>query len=77
MAAHLARELGIREAQALSAVTLLDDGNTIPFIARYRKEVTGELDEDLLRRLDDRLCYLRNLEERRGEVRQLIAAQDK
>ncbi len=77
IAAHLARELGIREAQALSAVTLLDDGNTIPFIARYRKEVTGELDEDLLRRLDDRLCYLRNLEERRGEVRQLIAAQDK
>ena len=75
--ARLAGELGIKEVQARNAAALLDEGNTIPFIARYRKEVTGELDEDLLRRLDDRLRYLRNLEERRGEVRQLIAAQDK
>lgn len=74
---RLAGELGIREEQARSAAALLDEGNTIPFIARYRKEVTGELDEDMLRRLEDRLRYLRNLEERRGEVRQLIAAQDK
>ncbi len=73
----LAGELGIGEAQARNAAALLDERNTIPFIARYRKEVTGELDEDLLRKLDDRLRYLRNLEERRGEVRQLIAAQDK
>ena len=74
---RLAGELGIKEGQVRSAAALLDEGNTIPFIARYRKEVTGELDEDLLRRLEDRLRYLRNLEERRGEVRQLIAAQDK
>ncbi len=75
--ARLAGELGIGEGQARSAAALLDEGNTIPFIARYRKEATGELDEDLLRRLDDRLRYLRNLEERRGEVRQLIAAQER
>ena len=59
--ARLAGELGIKEVQARNAAALLDEGNTIPFIARYRKEVTGELDEDLLRRLDDRLRYLRNL----------------
>ena len=75
--ARLAGELAIGEAQARGAAALLDEGNTIPFIARYRKEVTGELDEELLRRLDDRLRYLRNLEARREEVRQLIAAQEK
>jgi len=75
--ARLAGELEIGEGQARNTAALLDEGNTIPFIARYRKEVTGELDEDLLRRLDERLRYLRNLEERRGEVRQLIAAQEK
>ena len=75
--ARLAGELAIGEAQARSTAALLDEGNTIPFIARYRKEVTGELDEELLRRLDDRLRYLRSLEERREEVRQLIASQEK
>ena len=75
--ARLAGELAIGEVQARGAAALLDEGNTIPFIARYRKEVTGELDEELLRRLDDRLRYLRNLDKRREEVRQLIAAQEK
>ncbi|NMD43211.1 MAG: RNA-binding transcriptional accessory protein, partial [Firmicutes bacterium] len=74
---RLAGEFGIGELQARSAAALLDEGNTIPFIARYRKEATGELDEELLRRLEERLRYLRNVEERRGEVSRLIAAQDR
>lgn len=74
---RLAGELGIRETQSRNAVALLDEGNTIPFIARYRKEVTGELDEDVLRRLEGRLQYLRNLEQRRKEVGQLIDEQGK
>jgi uncharacterized protein len=74
---RLAGELGIGEPQARNAAALLDGGNTIPFIARYRKEATGELNEELLRRLDERLRYLRSLEERRTEVARLIAAQNR
>lgn len=74
---QLSEELGVPETQINSAVGLLDDGNTVPFIARYRKEVTGGLDDDILRRLTDRLSYLRNLEKRKEEVRDLIAAQEK
>jgi uncharacterized protein len=69
---RLARELGIRDTQARSTVALLDEGNTIPFIARYRKEATGELDENVLRNLEERLGYLRNLESRKAEVIRLI-----
>ena len=61
---RLADELKIKKSQAENAVRLIDDGNTIPFIARYRKEVTGGLDDQLLRELFDR-SYLRNLEQRR------------
>lgn len=74
---RLAGELKIGEAQARSAAALLDEGNTVPFIARYRKEATGELDEEQLRRLEERLRYLRGLEERRREIVQLIAAREK
>ena len=58
---QLAEELNIRVEQVQATVQLIDEGNTIPFIARYRKEVTGSLDDEVLRNLDERLTYLRNL----------------
>src|SRR5215210_4406748 len=70
--ARLARELSLGAAQVARTVALLDEGNTIPFITRYRKEVTGSLDEEQLRKLAERLEYLRNLEARREEVRKLL-----
>ena len=70
-------ELGIPAGKVDAAVRLLDDGNTIPFIARYRKEMTGELDERQLRDIAERLNYLRNLEARKREVIRLIAEQGK
>lgn len=73
----IAAELGIKVSQAEQTAALLDEGNTIPFIARYRKEATGELDETVIRALAERLAYLRSLEERKEEVTRLIAAQDK
>lgn len=73
----LAQEFKLREDQIKSTVDLIDEGNTIPFIARYRKEVTGSLDDTVLRDLVDRLTYLRNIEKRKEEVKTLIAAQDK
>lgn len=73
---QLATELKIRPEQAEQTARLLDDGNTIPFIARYRKEATGELDETVIRDLSERLSYLRNLEERKAEVTRLIDAQE-
>ncbi|MBE6539061.1 MAG: RNA-binding transcriptional accessory protein, partial [Ruminococcaceae bacterium] len=73
----LAKEFGLREEQVERTVALIDEGNTIPFIARYRKEVTGSLDDTTLRDLDDKLTYLRNIEKRKQEVRDLIAAQEK
>ena len=73
----LCAELGIRKTQAEAAVKLLDDGNTVPFIARYRKEATGGLDDEVLRNLTERLAYLRNLEKRREEVISLIDEQGK
>ena len=73
---RLAKELSIRQSQVNSTVELIDAGNTIPFIARYRKEVTGSLDDQVLRELYDRLIYLRNLEGRREEVRRLIESQE-
>ncbi len=64
----LARELHIRPEQATAAIELLDAGNTLPFVARYRKEATGELDEEKLRSISERTGYLRNLAERKSEV---------
>ncbi|MEA5135423.1 MAG: Tex family protein [Candidatus Fimivivens sp.] len=72
---QLAQELSLRESQVESAVKLLDEGNTVPFIARYRKEVTGSLDDGQLRDLEDRLNYLRNLDKRREEIRSSIEGQ--
>ena len=69
---QLAEEFGIRNTQVENTVKLIDDGNTIPFISRYRKEATGGLDDRLLRELSERLTYLRNLESRKEEVRNLI-----
>ena len=65
---RLGAELSVAPKQVEAAVKLIDDGNTIPFIARYRKEQTGNLDDQLLRQLAERLHYLRGLEERKGEV---------
>ncbi len=73
----IAEELQIREAQVEATVKLIDDGNTIPFIARYRKEVTGNLSDEVLRELDERLKYLRNLEARKEEIIRLIDEQGK
>ncbi|MBQ1226041.1 MAG: RNA-binding transcriptional accessory protein, partial [Clostridia bacterium] len=70
--ARLAKEFKISEKRVTDTVALIDEGNTIPFIARYRKEVTGALDDQVLRDLDERLKYLRNLEEQREKVRASI-----
>ena len=71
----LAQQLSLKEKQVADTVKLIDEGNTIPFIARYRKEVTGSLDDEILRKLYDRLIYLRALDERREEVLRLIDEQ--
>ena len=63
----LARELDKDEQHIANVITLIDEGNTIPFIARYRKELHGSMDDEALRILEERLQYLRNLEKRRGE----------
>ena len=68
----LAAELGQKPQHVGAVVRLLDEGNTIPFIARYRKEATGGLDDTVLRNLSERLSYLRNLEKRRQEVFALV-----
>ena len=73
----IAKELGIREKQVIDTIKLIDDGNTIPFIARYRKEVTGGLSDEILRNFNERLTYLRNLENRKEEVKRLIDEQGK
>ena len=73
----LATELSIRSAQAAAAVELLDDGATVPFIARYRKEVTGGLDDNVLRELEVRLLYVRELEARRIAILDSIEQQGK
>lgn len=77
MFAIIAKELGVKTGQVEAAVTLLDEGNTVPFIARYRKEVTGELQDEQLRTVEERIKYLRNLEARRQEIINAITEQDK
>ena len=72
---QLASELSLKLWQVENAVNLIDEGNTIPFIARYRKEATGELDDEVLRNLHERLTYLRNLEERKADVKRIIEEQ--
>lgn len=73
----IAQELNVRPEQVTAAVTLIDDGNTVPFIARYRKEVTGGLDDTQLRSLDSRLSYLRELDDRRQTILKSIQEQGK
>ena len=74
---RIAEELTVREAQVNAAIRLLGEGSTVPFIARYRKEVTGELDDSQMRLLEERLHYLRELEDRRGKILASIEEQDK
>ena len=71
----IAEELSIKEEQVNAVITLIDEGNTIPFIARYRKEVHGSLDDETLRKLDTRLQYLRNMEERMQTILKSIEEQ--
>ena len=73
----IAQELNIKESQVENTIKLIDEGNTIPFIARYRKEVTGGLSDEILRELGERLTYLRNLEQRKEEVAKSIDEQGK
>ncbi len=73
--AKITEELGVRKGQVEAAVKLIDEGNTIPFIARYRKEVTGALNDEQLRTLDERLTYLRGLEEKKAQVLSSIEEQ--
>ncbi|WP_323750329.1 Tex family protein [Marinobacter sp.] len=74
---RIAEELGVREQQVNATVAMLDEGSTVPFIARYRKEVTGSLDDSQLRTLEERLRYLRELEDRRGAILKSIDEQGK
>ncbi|ENL3530080.1 TPA: Tex family protein [Vibrio cholerae] len=74
---QIAQELNVRTEQVIAAVTLIDDGNTVPFIARYRKEVTGGLDDTQLRNLDSRLAYLREMDDRRQTILKSIQEQGK
>ena len=73
----LAEELNIKQTQVENTIKLIDEGNTIPFIARYRKEVTGNLSDEILRNFNERLTYLRNLETRRQEISRIIEEQGK
>ena len=77
IAQTIAQEISARPEQVRAAVQLLDEGATVPFVARYRKEVTGGLDDSQLRTLNDRLTYLRELEQRRAAIVESIRAQDK
>ena len=77
ISARLATELNAQQTQVVAAIKLLDEGATVPFIARYRKEVTGGLDDTQLRLLEQRLSYLRELEERRSFILATIEEQGK
>ena len=74
---RIAEELGVREQQVAAAISLLDGGATVPFVARYRKEATGALDDIQLRTLEERLRYLRELDERRAAILDSIGQQGK
>ncbi len=77
IASAVAKELGLRKDYAENVISLLDDGNTVPFIARYRKEMHGSMDDQMIRTLADRVQYLRNLEQRKGEVISSVTEQGK
>ncbi len=77
IAEKLAEELGLNQWQVDNTIELIDEGNTIPFISRYRKEVTGELNDEILRTFEERLAYLRNMEERKESIRRVIEEQGK
>lgn len=74
---QIVSEFKLKNSQVVKTIELIDDGNTIPFIARYRKEMTGGLSDEVLRDLNERLTYLRNLESRKEEVIRLIDEQGK
>lgn len=74
---QLAAELGLKQWQVDNTIALIDEGNTIPFISRYRKEATGELNDEVLRNFDERLAYLRNMQERKEDVKRIIEEQGK
>ena len=75
--AIIARELTVKPHQVTATINLLDDSNTVPFIARYRKEATGELNEEHIRTIEERTQYLRNLIKRQEEIIASIESQDK
>ena len=77
IAERLAYELNLKQWQVDNTIALLDEGNTIPFISRYRKEMTGELNDEILRTFFDRLTYLRNMEERKEDIKRIIEEQGK
>ena len=77
IAEQLSKELNIRPQQSEAVIKLIDSGNTIPFIARYRKEATGSLDDETLRKFNERLNYLRNLEDKKEKVIDNIQEQGK
>ena len=77
IASAVAKELGLRKDYTENVISLLDDGNTVPFIARYRKEMHGSMDDQMIRTLADRVQYLRNLEQRKGEVISSVTEQGK
>lgn len=77
ISSRIASELGVRPQQVTATIALLDEGATVPFIARYRKEITGSLDDTQLRTLEERLRYLRELDERRISILASIEEQGK
>ena len=77
IAERIAQEMELKQWQVDNTIALLDEGNTIPFISRYRKEATGELNDEVLRTLFDRLTYLRNMEERKADIKRIIEEQGK
>ena len=77
IAERIAQELNLNQWQVDNTIALIDEGNTIPFISRYRKEVTGSLNDEVLRVFDERLAYLRNMEQRKADVLRIIEEQGK
>ncbi len=77
IAERIASELSLKQWQVDNTIALIDEGNTIPFISRYRKEATGELNDEVLRAFSDRLTYLRNMEERKADIKRIIDEQGK
>ncbi len=77
IAERIAEELNLKQWQVDNTIALIDEGNTIPFISRYRKEATGELNDEVLRVFDERLTYLRNMEERKEDIKRIIEEQGK